>query len=249
VRVTTTYRQSTKTVIGFTVAMLLALLGVGYGVASERGVDDRDVAITLGLFVGLIGLMILRFARTATIASPDALVARRFFWTRRASWSRVQAIVVETAITLREQEEHERAVVYLDNRRRLTLPGVTDQNLDALPEAAEALRRLWIAGRGPTWQPMEDIQRAAGHRARRPSALVLVVRWLKIGIGVMAGVWIVLILLRALPPEELRLPIALGTAGVIAVVGLLVEGIRGKSLPTTSAQTPDGAPPPNQPAR
>jgi len=123
---------------------------------------------------------------------------------------------------------------------------VTDRNLEALAVAAEALRRLWIAGRGPTWQPVEDIQRAAHHRARRPSALVLVVRWLKIGVGAMAAVWIVLILLKALPPRELRLPIALGAAAVIAAVGAVVESIRARSVPVNPLRAPEGEAQPNR---
>ena len=65
----------------------------------------------------------------------------------------------------------------------------------------------------------------------------------------MAGVWIVLILLKALPPQELRLPIALGLAVVIAITGGVVESIRGRSLPGQPAGTPDGVAQPNQPDR
>jgi hypothetical protein len=236
--VTTTYRYSKKTVIGFAVAMLTTLLGVAYGIVSNESLDDQTAAIALGIAVVVIAVVILRFVRTATIASAEALVARRFLWTDRVAWSRVQAIIIETTVSLRDQDEHERAVAYLDNRRRLALPGVTDGTVDT-PEAVQALRGLWYAGRGPAWQPAPDVQRAADQRARRPSAVVLVIRWVKIGIGVTAGVWIVLILLKALPPQELRLPIGLGVAAVIAVIGLVVEGVRGRSLPVATANTGD----------
>jgi Bacterial PH domain len=238
--VTTTYRQSRKTVLGLAVAILTALVGGGYGVLTGQGVSERDMLIALGLFTVVSGLVIIRFARHATVASPTGLVARGFLWSRRVPWSRVQAIVIEATVSLREQEEHEHAVAYLDTRRRLALPVVNDKNLDALPDAVEALRQQWIAGRGSAWQPIEEVQRVAAHRARRQSALVLAVRWLKIGIGVMAGVWIVLILLKALPPMELRLPIALGFAAVIAIIGMVVETVRARSLPVASADEPSG---------
>ena len=246
-RVTITYRQRNKTVIGLAVAVLTALGAAAFNVLNGQGVDDRDVYIVLGLYAALIALVIIRFARLATIASPKDLVARGFLWTRRVPWSRVQAIVIETTVSVREQEEREHAVAYLDNRRRLALPGVNDKNLDALSEATETLRQQWIAGRGSAWQPIESIQGVAAHRARHKSALVLAVRWLKIGIGVMAGVWIVLILLKALPPQELRLPIALGLAVVIAIMGGVVESIRGRSLPERPAGQPESLAQPNQP--
>lgn len=244
-RVRTTYRQSNKTVIGLAVAVLAALVAAGINAVDGQGVDDRNVLVALGLCAALIGLVIIRFARLATFASPTGLVARGFLWTRKVPWSRVQAIVIETTVSVREQEEREHAVAYLENRRRLALPGVNDKNLDALSEAAETLRQQWIAGRGSAWQPIEPIQRLAAHRARRKSALVLAVRWLKIGVGVMAGVWIVLILLKALPPQELRLPIGLGLAVVIAIIGGVIESVRGQSLPEPPANMPDGVEQPN----
>ena len=246
-RVTITYRQRNKTVIGLAVAVLTALGAAAFNTLDGQGVDDRDVYIALGLYAALIALVIIRFARLATIASSKGLVARGFLSTRRVPWSRVQAIVVETTVSVREQEEREHAVAYLENRRRLALPGVNDKNLDALSEATETLRQQWVAGRGSAWQPIESIQRVAAHRARHKSALVLAVRWVKIGVGVMAGVWIVLILLNALPPLDLRLPIALGFAVVIAITGGVVESIRGRSLPEQPASTADGVAQPNRP--
>jgi hypothetical protein len=247
-RVTTTYRQSNKTVIGMAAAVVVALGAVAADALNRQDVDARTVQIALGLYAVLIGLVIFRFARLATIASPEGLAARGFLWTRRVPWSRVQAIVIETTISIREQEEHEHAVAYLDNRRRLALPGVDDRNIEALPGAVDAMRQQWTAGRGSAWQPIESIQRVAAHRARHKSAVVLAVRWLKIGVGAIAGVWIVLILLKALPPQELRLPIGLGAAVLIAVIGGVVESIRGRSLPEPPTNQSDGAAQPNPPS-
>ena len=240
-RVTTTYRQSNKAVLALAVALLTALGGVAFDRLDAQGVEADDLYLALGLYAVVMALVLIRFARLATIASPAGLARRGLLRTRRVPWSRVQAIVIETAVSVREQEEHERAVAYLDNRRRLRLPGVDDKNLDALPETAETLRQQWIAGRGPAWHPIEAIQRVAAHRARRASAVVLAVRWLKIGIGVLAAAWIVLIIIDALPPQELRLPIALGLAVVIGVAGAIIEGLRSRSLPEPPATEPDGA--------
>jgi hypothetical protein len=245
--VTTTYKQSNKTVLGLAGAVLAGLGAAAANALNQQGVEESTALIALGLYAALIVLAIIRFARLATIASPDGLVVRGFLRTRRVPWSRVQAIVIETTVSVREQEEREQAVAYLENRRRLALPGVNDKNLDALPEAAQTLRQQWIAGRGPAWQPMESIQRVAAHRARHKSALVLAIRWLKIGVGVMAGVWIVLILLKALPPPELRLPIALGSAVVIAIIGGVVESVRSRSLPDPPANNQDDLAQPKQP--
>jgi len=234
-RVATTYRQSSKTVIGLATAIATALGGVALTALKGQGGNDRDLYIALGVYAALAVLVITRFARLATIASTKGLVARGLLWTRRVPWSRVQAVVIETTVSLREQEEHEHAVAYIDNRRRLALPGVNDKNLDALPAAAEALRQQWISARGSAWQPIEAIQRVAAHRARHKSALVLAVRWVKIGVGVMAVVWIVLIVFHALPPEELRLPIALGLAALVAIVGGVTENMRNRALPELPA--------------
>ena len=191
--------------------------------------------------------MIIRFARLATIASPKGLVARGFLGlagcpgrgSKQSSWRRRSPFENRRSANTRSRTSKTvGASHYL---------GVNDKNLDALSEATETLRQQWIAGRGSAWRPIESIQRVAAHRARHKSALVLAVRWLKIGVGVMAGVWIVLILLKALPPLELRLPIALGLAVVIAITGGVVESIRGRSLPGQPAGTPDGVAQPNQP--
>lgn len=170
------YHANSSSPAGPGLAVVAIMGGLAYGAAN--GVPVPLVVVLMAVLVGLIVWGYQRNRGSATITAPEHLIVKRPLGSRTVPWPEIQQIVVESQAvwTAQAREPRDVAVVYDRAGERIVLPHLDNKSVASLDDEVRALRTLWEARRGATWQPAAGIttaiESAQATTARRGGLLI-----------------------------------------------------------------------------
>lgn len=218
------------------VALVGAVVAVYLGGLTAQILGEHDfgailkTALLLGFGAPMV-LLIVWIGRAATIISERG-IAVRSLRTRRIPWADVQDIRVEQnpASWIQDSAPKQLVVVYRAGGKRVSLPHLTQRNLDRysldLETEVEHFREAWRQRRGSDWAPVPEVQLTiAEMRAYGMSSWWVGMIWASIALPLIAVPMLALIIADAMPNIGGSIVLALlaGVPTVAFVVGTIVS--------------------------